>query len=361
MRPEADQATRASSAECDLTEPRQFNLMFETTVGRWRRQARSRVSPPGDGAGDLHQLQERAPARAATAAVRDRAGRQVVPQRDHARATSSSASASSSRWRWSSSSRRRRPSSGTATGSTRGSSGTSSYGLRRAGCACGEHGPEERSHYSQGTSDIEYDVPDRLVGARGGREPGRLRPHAPHRVLQHEARVRRPGGRRAVRPLRDRAGGRRSSGSSSRCSSTRTTRRSVAGRERTVLRLHPQIAPVKAAVLPLIAKDGGMVGKARGAVRGAARGLHGRVRRRRRDRPPLPPPGRDRHAVRVHDRRADARGRDGDDPRPGLARAGADRDRPGSRTPGESCASPGRRPRATDRAARGSWRLPPSV
>jgi len=37
----------------------------------------------------------------------------------------------------------------------------------------------------------------------------------------------------------------------------------VAGRERTVLRLHPSIAPVKAAVLPLIAKDSGMVDKAR--------------------------------------------------------------------------------------------------
>src|SRR5205823_3292478 len=37
----------------------------------------------------------------------------------------------------------------------------------------------------------------------------------------------------------------------------------VAGRERTVLRLHPQIAPVKAAILPLIGKDEGMVTKAR--------------------------------------------------------------------------------------------------
>ena len=37
----------------------------------------------------------------------------------------------------------------------------------------------------------------------------------------------------------------------------------VADRERTVLRLHPPIAPVKAAVLPLIAKDAGMVEKAR--------------------------------------------------------------------------------------------------
>ena len=37
----------------------------------------------------------------------------------------------------------------------------------------------------------------------------------------------------------------------------------VAERERTVLRLHPQLAPVKAAVLPLIGKSGDMVGKAR--------------------------------------------------------------------------------------------------
>ena len=37
----------------------------------------------------------------------------------------------------------------------------------------------------------------------------------------------------------------------------------VAERERTVLRLHPALAPVKVAVLPLISRDEGMVGKAR--------------------------------------------------------------------------------------------------
>ena len=37
----------------------------------------------------------------------------------------------------------------------------------------------------------------------------------------------------------------------------------VEGRQRTVLRLHPRIAPVKAAVLPLIAKDDAMVTAAR--------------------------------------------------------------------------------------------------
>ena len=37
----------------------------------------------------------------------------------------------------------------------------------------------------------------------------------------------------------------------------------VADRDRTVLRLHPQIAPVKAAILPLIARNDEMVSKAR--------------------------------------------------------------------------------------------------
>src|SRR5204862_6912532 len=37
----------------------------------------------------------------------------------------------------------------------------------------------------------------------------------------------------------------------------------VGERERTVLRFHPQIAPVTAAILPLIAKHDGMVAKAR--------------------------------------------------------------------------------------------------
>jgi glycyl-tRNA synthetase len=37
----------------------------------------------------------------------------------------------------------------------------------------------------------------------------------------------------------------------------------VGDRERTVLRLHPAVAPVKAAVLPLISKDEGMATRAR--------------------------------------------------------------------------------------------------
>jgi hypothetical protein len=83
----------------------------------------------------------------------------------------------------------------------------------------------------------------------------------------------------------------------------------VAGRGRTVLRLHPAIAPVKAAVLPLIARDSAMVEKARG-LRGlrtahaveydeAARSAAATAARR------------DRYPLRLHGRRADARGRHG--------------------------------------------------
>ena len=43
-----------------------------------------RLPSPRDGAGHLHQLQERPPVRAQEAAVRYRPGRQVLPQRDHA-------------------------------------------------------------------------------------------------------------------------------------------------------------------------------------------------------------------------------------------------------------------------------------
>ena len=100
----------------------------------------------------------------------------------------------------------------------------------------------------------------------------------------------------------------------------------VAERERTVLRLHPALAPVKVAVLPLIPRNDDMVGKSRVAVRGASSRGRRRVRRLGPDRAPLPPSGRDRHTVRADHRRADAGGRDGHDPRPRFACAGTHSD-----------------------------------
>ena len=52
-------------------------------------------------------------------------------------------------------------------------------------------------------------VPVRLVGARGHRQPRRLRPHPARAALGREARLGRPADRRALPPARDRAGRRR--------------------------------------------------------------------------------------------------------------------------------------------------------
>ena len=147
-------------AKDSFTEARNFNLMFKTYVGPVEDDAVGRVPAARDRAGHLRQLQERADDDAQEAAVRHRADRQVVPQRDHARATSSSAPASSSRWRWSSSSRpktaqqwyeywcqRAVPLVPATSASPR-----SMLRLR-------PHDPDELSHYSVGTADVEFDYP----------------------------------------------------------------------------------------------------------------------------------------------------------------------------------------------------------
>ena len=136
------------------------------------------------------------------------------------------------------------------------------YGLRRSRLRVREHGPEERSHYSQGTSDIEYEYPigwSELEGVanRGDYDLTRhsefsgttlewVGPEASERYVPWVIEPAVSIERIFVAMLVD-----------------AYDEEEVAGRERTVLRLHPSIAPVKAAILPLIAKDAGMVAKAR--------------------------------------------------------------------------------------------------
>ncbi|MHB8641328.1 MAG: glycine--tRNA ligase [Gaiellaceae bacterium] len=136
------------------------------------------------------------------------------------------------------------------------------YGLRESQLRVREHSEEERSHYSSATSDIEYLYPigwSELEGVanRGdydltqhtnasgtkleyvGPDGERYTPHVIEPAVSIE--------RIFVAMLVD-----------------AYDEEVIAERERTVLRLHPAIAPVKAAILPLISKDAGMVGKARG-------------------------------------------------------------------------------------------------
>jgi glycyl-tRNA synthetase len=134
-------------------------------------------------------------------------------------------------------------------------------GLRQAMLRVREHSPEERSHYSSGTSDIEYLYPigwQELEGVanRGdfdltqhtqhsgtklewvGQEGERYTPHVIEPAVSIE--------RIFVAMLVD-----------------AYDEEVVAERDRTVLRLHPLVAPVKAAILPLIPRNEDMVAKSR--------------------------------------------------------------------------------------------------
>jgi glycyl-tRNA synthetase len=134
-------------------------------------------------------------------------------------------------------------------------------GVRESMLRVREHAAEERSHYSSGTSDIEYEYPigwQELEGIanRGdfdltqhtqasgaklefvGQDGERYTPHVVEPAVSIE--------RIFVAMLCD-----------------AYDEEVVNDRERTVLRLHPAVAPVKAAVLPLISKDEGMATRAR--------------------------------------------------------------------------------------------------
>jgi len=136
------------------------------------------------------------------------------------------------------------------------------YGLRESHLRVRPHEPEELSHYSRATSDIEYLFPIGWSELEGIANRGDfdLTRHSEHSGTKLEY-VGSDGEERYVPYVIEPAGG-----------PDRTLlallvdaydEEVVADRQRTVLRLHPAIAPVKAAVLPLIAKDAGMVEKAR--------------------------------------------------------------------------------------------------
>jgi glycyl-tRNA synthetase len=133
-------------------------------------------------------------------------------------------------------------------------------GLRRSHVRVREHGPEERSHYSSATSDIEYLYPigwqelegianrgdydlQQHIAASGTKLEwvGQDERYVPYVIEPAISVV------RAVLAFL--------------CDAY--DEEVVADRPRTVLRLHPRLAPVKAAVLPLIGKDAAMVEKAR--------------------------------------------------------------------------------------------------
>src|SRR5437588_4389485 len=247
--------------ECDLTEPRQFNLMFETTVGALQEEGSRTFLRPETAQGifinfkNVLQLARRRPP-FGIAQIGKSFRNEITPGNFLFRVREFEQMemeyfvppGEAEEWyrywiderlNW-----------------------YLRYGLRRSRLRVREHGPEERSHYSQGTSDIEYLYPigwSELEGVanRGdydltrhtefsttkleyvGPDGERYTPHVVEPAVSIE--------RIFVAMLVD-----------------AYEEETVADRERTVLRLHPLIAPIKAAILPLVGKSEDMVSKARG-------------------------------------------------------------------------------------------------
>jgi glycyl-tRNA synthetase len=134
-------------------------------------------------------------------------------------------------------------------------------GLRESHLRVRAHDADELSHYSQATSDLEYLFPIGWQELEGVANRGDydLQQHskASGTTLEwigHEERY--------VPYVIEPALGVGRAFLSFMCDAY--DEEEVAGRPRTVLRLHPRLAPVKAAVLPLVGKNSEMVEKARG-------------------------------------------------------------------------------------------------
>ena len=117
------------------------------------------------------------------------------------------------------------------------------------------HGPDELSHYSSATSDIEYEFPMGWSELEGIANRGDfdLTQHAKYSGEKLEYVDSATGERYVPYVIEPAAGADRAMLS---FMVDAYDEEEVEGRQRTVLRLHPRLAPVKVAVLPLVNKDG---------------------------------------------------------------------------------------------------------
>jgi glycyl-tRNA synthetase len=136
-------------------------------------------------------------------------------------------------------------------------------GVRESRLRVRPHEADELSHYSSGTSDIEYLFPIGWSELEGVANRGAfdLTAHTEASGTKLEWVDSQSGERYTPHVIEPAAGVNRAM-LAFMCDAY--DEEVVAERDRTVLRLHPQLAPVKAAVLPLIAKSSDMVSKARG-------------------------------------------------------------------------------------------------
>ena len=117
------------------------------------------------------------------------------------------------------------------------------------------HDADELSHYSSGTSDVEYLFPIGWSELEGIANRGNfdLTQHAEHSGQKLEY-VDTASGDRYVPHVIEPAAGADRATLAFLCDAYDEDE--IEGESRTVLRLHPQLAPVKVAVLPLVRKDG---------------------------------------------------------------------------------------------------------
>ena len=205
LRPEAEQeAGRDAGLRPHRGPPVQPHV--QDAHRRRRGDGARRVPAPRDGAGHLRQLQERRADRPAQAAVRDRADREGLPERDHAGELHLPHA-------------RVRADGDGVLRPARGGGAVVPLLDRRAHALVpplrdsGGEPPRPATRGRRALALLErherhrVPLPHRLVGARGDREPRRLRPERAHGRLRNAARVGRLGDRRALRPARGRACG----------------------------------------------------------------------------------------------------------------------------------------------------------
>jgi glycyl-tRNA synthetase len=246
--------------DCDLTEPRQFNLMFETHVGALQDESSAAYLRPETAQGifinfkNVAQLARRKPP-FGIAQVGKSFRNEITPGNFLFRVREFEQMemeffvppADATQWfeYW----------------LDQRLSWHRGLGLREENLRLREHDEAERSHYSSATSDIEYLYPIGWQELEGVANRGAydLTQHTQHSGTKLEWID--PDGNRYTPHVIEPAVSIERIFVALLCDAYHEE--VVGDRERVVLRLHPQVSPVKAAILPLVPRDEGMATRAR--------------------------------------------------------------------------------------------------
>jgi len=240
--------------ECDLTEARDFNLMFETTIGPVREQGSIAYLRPETAQGifinfkNVLQFARKKPP-FGIAQVGKSFRNEITPGNFIFRTREFEQMEmeffvppdEAERWYVFWKEERRR--------------WYEELGLRPDHLRLREHDPDELSHYSSGTADVEYLFPIGWSELEGIANRGAfdLTQHARYSGEKLEYFDQQTGERYVPHVIEPAAGADRAALAFLVDAYDEDT---LGGEQRTVLKLHPRLAPVKVAVLPLLRKDG---------------------------------------------------------------------------------------------------------